>query len=68
MTDRVWKIFVGSRPHCVGGQSRPEGPSREPLNCGSQLPCSVLETYLRAKSQELRATLKSPWPPEANIK
>jgi hypothetical protein len=57
------KLLQGVQgPTAWGGEAGAFAPSSESLNCDSQLParCSVLETPLRAKSQELRANLKSP--------
>jgi len=62
------KKFCGVQgPTAWGGEAGAFAPSRESLNCDSQLPArySVLEPPLRAKSQELRANLKSPWLPKA---
>jgi putative ABC transport system permease protein len=49
-------------PTAWGGEAGAFAPSRESLNCDSQLPapCSVLEPPLRAKSHEPRANLDIP--------
>ena len=51
----IKSFYGGSRPRGAGCPGRPFGPSRELLNCSSQLFAQYLNlSYeLRAKSQEL---------------
>jgi methylornithine synthase len=62
MTEDPNKSFCGGSrgPTAWGGAAGAFAPSRESLNCDSQLPSSVLEPPLRAKSRELRANSKIP--------